>query len=296
MKIKTRRYYIYYLAKILFFVISLVPLRVSLLIAGAIGNAAFLAAEKYRKRAIDNLIDALGVTRLEAEIIARKVFSNVAKNGAEWIKLFRLDPSDLGTMLKSAEGIEYLEEAFKEGKGVIVIAAHFGNWELMPIYIRSKVYDGAVIARRIYFHKYDEFIAGLRTRFGVRMIYRDESPKKILKELKKGNILGILADQDVDSVDGVFVKFFSKEAYTPTAPVKLAMATGAKLVPAFVVRDEDDRHILVVEKPIEIVLSDDKEGDIVRYTQVWTDVLEKYVRKYPHQWVWFHSRWKTKKN
>jgi KDO2-lipid IV(A) lauroyltransferase len=115
----------------------------------------------------------------------------------------------------------------------------------------------------------------------------------MLKILKHGGILGIVPDQDVDSVDGVFVDFFGKEAYTPTAPVKLAMAAKTQIVPIFVVRKKDNTHKLVVEKPIDVLRGDEKEEDIRRYTQAWTSLLEKYVRKYPQQWVWVHKRWKT---
>ena len=122
----------------------------------------------------------------------------------------------------------------------------------------------------------------------------DESPKKLLRVLKNGGMIGILADQDVDSVDGVFVKFFGHDAFTPVAPVKIALATGAKIVPAFVVRKSDNSYRFVAEKPMTLSSSGDKEADVKRYTQEWTDTLEKHIRKDPEQWVWVHKRWKTK--
>jgi KDO2-lipid IV(A) lauroyltransferase len=164
----------------------------------------------------------------------------------------------------------------------------------MPIFIKLKGYEGGVIARRLYFHKYDKFIVNLRRRFDVPIIYRDESPKKILKVLKDGGVLGILADQDMDSVDGVFVDFFGRSAYTPTAPVKLGMVTGADLLPAFMIRKKDNTFKLMIEKPIEIPEEKGTDEDVKRYTQAWTDVLEKYIKKYPDQWVWLHPRWKTR--
>ncbi|MFH1665302.1 MAG: lysophospholipid acyltransferase family protein [Candidatus Omnitrophota bacterium] len=294
MKIKTRRYYIYYCAKILFFLISLLPLRVSQAIAGRAGRAAFRFVPKYRDITLANLNAVFNGGGRSNEKIAGEVFASVAKNGAEWIKLSLADPGKIGDLVTEFEGAEHLDSVLAEGKGAVILGFHFGNWELLGLYLRHMGYDGALIARRIYFHKYDKLITGMRTRYGARVIYRDDSPKKMLKELRNGNVLGILADQDVDSVDGVFVDFFGKPAYTPTAPVKIAMAAGTKIVPAFVLRKKDNTHKLILEKPIDPSLGDHTEDDIRRYTQAWTDILENYVRKYPEQWVWMHSRWKSR--
>ena len=294
MKIKTRRYYIYYLLKVLVFFVNLIPLRVSLAVADFLGKMAFRVVPRYGKMTVANL-DAVFNDDHESNIrIANRVFANLAKNGAEWIKFSSLDPKKIDKLVTEFHGSEYLDDVLSGGKGAVVLGFHFGNWELLGLYLRYKGYDGALVARRIYFHKYDKFIARLRQRFGARIIYRDESPKKMLKELKQGRVLGVVPDQDVDSVDGVFVNFFGKPAYTPVAPVKLAMAAGTKLVPVFVVRKQDNTHKLIVEKPIDLPPENNTEEDIKRYTQLWSSLLEKYVREYPEQWVWLHSRWKTK--
>jgi KDO2-lipid IV(A) lauroyltransferase len=127
------------------------------------------------------------------------------------------------------------------------------------------------------------------------VIYRDESPRKMLKTLKKNWIVGIVADQDVDSVDGVFVNFFGHQAYTPSGPVALARASGAVLLPVFIIR-EGDGHTIAIDEPIELRDTDDKEADLIYNTQKWSNVVESYIRKYPDQWVWMHRRWKTKNN
>ena len=128
----------------------------------------------------------------------------------------------------------------------------------------------------------------------VNVIYRDESPRKILKVLKENRIVGIVADQDVESVEGVFVDFFGHPAYTPAGPAALARASGASLIPVLIMR-ENGKHSLVVEKPIELADTGDKEKDLVENTRRWSSVIESYIRKYPEQWVWLHRRWKTKR-
>ncbi|MGB2879454.1 MAG: lysophospholipid acyltransferase family protein [Candidatus Omnitrophota bacterium] len=295
MKIKYRRYYVYYLLKILFFFMSFIPLKVSLAMADFFGKAGFAFIRKYREIAISNLDEVFSDDHEANVKIARKVFSNFAKNGAEWIKLYSMKPEDLDDIVTENEGLEYLDSVLAEGKGALVLGFHFGNWELLGVYLRRKGYPGKLVGRRIYFHKYDKFITRMRHRFDAKVIYRDESPRKMLKVLKDGSILGIVPDQDVESVDGVFVDFFGKPAFTPVAPVKLAMAARTKIVPVFVVRKKDDTHKLVVEKPIDVTAGSGTEEDVKKYTQAWTGLLEKYVREYPEQWVWVHRRWKTQK-
>jgi len=294
MKIKTRRYYIYYAAKVLLFVIRLLPRSVSLFIADILGRLSFMLVGKYRRVAISNLDEVFSHDHEKNVRIARDVFRNLAKNGADWIKLTSLSKKEIASLVTESTGFQHVDKALAEGKGVIVLGSHFGNWELLLAYFIVKGYKGAVVGRRIYFHKYDKFITRLRNRFGTFVIYRDESPKKVLKVLKEGYVLGILADQDVGSLEGVFVDFFERSAYTPTAPVKLAMTTGASIIPAFMLRRRDNTYKMILEEPIKVDAGGDKEEKIKKYTQAWTQVLEKYVRDYPEQWVWLHSRWKTK--
>ena len=272
-----------------------IPLKVSLTVAGLLGKLGFRLLKKHRDIALSNLDEVFSSNHQENEKIAEQVFVNFAKNGAEWIKLSSMDLKKMDKVVTSFENKEYLDEVMDAGKGAVVLGFHFGNWELLGFYLRHRGYPGAFIARRIYFHKYDKFLVKLRGRYDAKMIYRDESPKKMLRALKEGRAFGVFADQDVDSIDGIFVDFFGKKAYTPTAPVKLARAARTKIVPIFIIRNEDGTHKFVAEKPIDPSVGDGSEEDVKKYTQMWTDILEKYVRKYPGQWAWMHPRWKTTK-
>ncbi|MGB2705728.1 MAG: lysophospholipid acyltransferase family protein [Candidatus Omnitrophota bacterium] len=294
MKIKTRRYYLYYLAKVGGLLISILPLKVGLFLAGLTGKATFAVLPKARRETLDNLKNAFPEKKdTEIERIAKEVFSNLCKNAVEMASYRKLTSRTLDRWVVSDGAYEKIDRALSKGKGVIMLASHFGNWELISAYFTLKGYRGTVIARRIYFYKYDEFINRLRSYVGVGVVYRDDSPKKILKVLKKNEMLGVLADQDVDSVDGVFVDFFGRPAYTPKAPVALALASGAPLIPCFMIR-EKNHHRLVLEDPIELEEKSDKEETIKFNTQKWSCVIESYIKRYPEQWVWMHRRWKTK--
>lgn len=294
MKFKYRRYYLYYLGRLLAFFFCLIPLRVGLKIASLFGDAAFLVLAKYRNKAIDNLKNSFPEkTDKEIRIIAREVFRNLCKNAFELVNFPRINEKNLSDFV-DIKNLDIIDQALAKGKGALVITGHFGNWELLALAIRLKGYPGAVIGRRIYFHKYDEYLNDLRRAGDVNIIYRDDSPKKILKMLKENKVIGILADQDVDSVDGVFVDFFGRKAYTPAGPAILARASGAPLIPAFIIRGNGLRHALVIEKPLELVDTGDKEKDTVTNTEMWSRTVESYIKMYPEQWVWMHERWKTR--
>ncbi len=295
MKFKLRRYVLYYLGTALAFLIYLIPLRVGQAIASALGSVVYYLLPKYRNLTLDNLKMVFGNEKSDAEIksIAKKVFQNLAKNAVEMVNLPKLNRKRMNRLV-SFRNRERLDDAYKKGKGIIVLTAHFGSWELMAAALRENNYPGVTIGRRIYFHKYDEFLNRLRRSRDVEVIYRDESPRKILRTLKQNWIVGIVADQDVDSVDGVFVNFFGRPAYTPAGPVVLAKASGAVLLPVFIIR-EGAGHVIAIDEPVELTDTGNKENDLVSNTQKWSDVVESYVRKYPDQWVWMHRRWKTKK-
>ena len=293
MEIKTKRYYFYYLAAIGGFIVALLPLWVGFFLANIAGRFIFAILYKDRRRAIGNLKSAFP-EKTDAEIrrITKGVFTNLCKSGVEIANTYKLNRVNIDRWV-SSEGFEKVDRALSKGKGVIILASHFGNWELMALYYAIKGYPCNTIARRIYFDRYDRFINKVRSSWGINVIFRDGSLKKILKKLKQNEAMGILADQDMDSVDGIFVDFFGKPAYTPRGPVALALASGAPLIPSFIIRQKQG-HKLIVSDPIELVKKNDREETIRYNTQKWTRVFEEYIRKYPEQWVWMHRRWKTK--
>lgn len=294
MKHKLRRSIIYYLLKAVSVIIILLPFEVGLVVGAVLGKLAYYIVRKERLKALVNLRIAFGNEKRESEIrhIACGVFANLGRNLVELINFPKINKGNIDRLIRE-KGLHKIDKALRRKKGLIILASHFGNWELLAAYLTLKGYEGPVIAKRIYFDKYDEALNRLRAGKNVEVIYRDESPKRILHVLKSGGMIGLLADQDVDSIDGVFVDFFGKLAYTPTAPIALALATGAEILPCFLVR-EGRRRTFIVEDPVQLSISGNKERDILINTEKWSKVIESYIRKYPSQWVWMHRRWKTR--
>ena len=247
----------------------------------------------HRKSAIENLKSAFKGEKTEAEIraVARGVFRNLGENLFEILSVPKLTPRNIDRHV-SIKGLGIIDKALSQKRGFIVLSAHLGNWELLAGWFGLKKYPVNVLARRLRYEKFDDWMNGLRRKMGVNVVMRDESAKTILKLLKEGQSIAILADQDISSLDGVFVDFFGRPAYTSTAPVILALATAVPIIPVFIVR-EGNGHTIYVEEPLELEITGNKENDIKVNTGKWSKVVESYIRKYPSQWVWMHNRWKT---
>lgn len=278
--------------------IRVMPRAFSLAFARGLGIAAFYLVGRQKKKVLKHLRTAWKDEKSEAELraIGRKVFENLALTAVDTIRFPSLNKNNLREWVTYEDEFMRINRILDEGKGVLVLGSHIGNWELLAAAFGLMGYmeRGAVVGRRIYYEKYNQIITGLRESVGIHTIYRDESPKEMLRILKNNQILGMLADQNVDSVEGLFVPFFGQPAYTPTAPVKLAMAAETVIVPGFMIR-EGSRYRLILEEPIAPKAAGGSREKAVReFTERWSAVVEKYIRRYPEQWVWMHDRWKTK--
>jgi KDO2-lipid IV(A) lauroyltransferase len=130
---------------------------------------------------------------------------------------------------------------------------------------------------------------------GNRPIFKNESARVLLKILRESGTVGILADQNTMPEEGVFVDFFGETACTTTGIARVALHTGAAVVPGYAIWDESIRkYRLRFEPPVELIRTGDADKDIFENTQRFAKVMEQIIRKYPEQWVWVHARWKTR--
>ena len=293
MKTKPYRIVFYYLLILIRGFFNLFPYQVGVWVGRLLGFVVFYLLRKERNKMIGNLKLAFGDQKSGRELrrIAREVFENYGMIAAETQLVHKIIPCF--DRWADIEGKEILDLALKNGHGAIGLIAHFGNWELMGGYLATKGYPMVAVARKIYYEKYNQLLTQVREKLSVKTIDRDQSPRQMLQALKNNAVLVIAADQDVESLDGVFANFFGRPAYTPIAPVRFSMATGAPIIPAFIIR-EGFRHRIIIEKPIELTFTGNKELDLAVNTQKWVTIQENYIRRYPNQWVWNHKRWKTK--
>ena len=288
-----KRALLYIIARLAAFFFFLLPVRLAVFLGGQAGILLFYVLAKHRKQAIENLRIAFGREKTEAQIFdtAKRVFENLGKNAAEFASFSKINKNSIDGFIR-VSGFKKIDQALKDQKGAVVISCHMGNWELSAAYFGLKGYPSNMIVRPLRDKRFDRLVNRMRSSKGLNAIPRDSSFKKIIAVLKSNGLVGILPDQDIGSIDGVFVKFFGKDAYTPKGPVLLAMASSAPLLAMFCIR-EKNRHHLIIEGPIDMQITGDREKDVLVNTQRWTDVVEKYIRRYPEQWVWMHKRWKT---
>ena len=272
--------------------VPVLPFGVLNRLGSVVGFVAYWVLGTYRNLTHEHLRQALGASLSDGERrrVAQRVFQNLGKTGLEWLRLHRCSLEDIQRMVQ-AQGIVHLRQALEKGNGVIIVSAHFGNWELIPLYLRSLGFEGGVLARPLRYSEYESFIISLRGAFGVPT-YARGALKDVARILRANQIVGVMPDQDVDSLEGVFVDFFGKATYTPVGPAALSLMTGAPIIPCLVVRERSGFR-LVVEKPILPPRGIDRHAAMQQLTQAWTDVLASYISRYPDQWVWMHRRWKT---
>lgn len=293
-KNKPRRIVVFLLFKFSSFFIFILPIRFALKVGGILGIICFYLLKKEKRKALDHLEIAFGNSKSTREkyLIARRVFENLGKSLVEIVSLSKFNKSNIDRYVE-VKGIEAVDSLIKQGRSAIMVSAHFGNWELLAHYFAIKGYKVNVIARRVRMEQFENFLADIRKRHGLNILYRDASAREVIELLKKNEFVGIMPDQDMDSVAGVFVDFFGKKAHTPNGPAILNFLTKTPIIPCFIRRKKFGHQILVGNQ-IELSSTGDREKDVLKNTQIYTKIIEDYIRRFPPEWVWFHDRWKTR--
>jgi KDO2-lipid IV(A) lauroyltransferase len=297
MKLRKRisRWLLYRFTLLGIWLAGLFPPQWNLRLGRVLGWLAFWLVGRERKRALAGLNIALGRERQPAELkrIAIELYQHLGQSFFEVLEFFYYHRLNLADFV-SIEGIEYLDQGLSRGKGVVFVSAHLGNWELMSPYVASLGYPVSIVARRINNEGINNLILGIRRQNGVQVIMREKrgrASRSIFRALLNNQVLGVLMDQDA-RVDGVFVDFFGRPAYTPSGPVALALSTGATIIPGFITRKPDGQHLLKMLPPFDLKITGHKQQDILTNTQELTKIIEDYVRRFPSQWVWMHRRWR----
>jgi KDO2-lipid IV(A) lauroyltransferase len=254
----------------------------------------YRVSAKQRLIALHNIHCAFPEKSMEeVEGLAKGVYRHFAIVAAEFFELPFITKENLHEWVEF-EGLDYVEDTLKQGKGMLSIVGHFGNWELMTVAFPLMAYPIHIVYRPLDSPVLDNLTSWVRTKGGNILIPKGGSGKKIVSLLKENKIMGILSDQNVAKSEGVFVDFFGRPACTSVGLAVLALQSGAPVVPAFMPRMPDGRYTLFFLPPVEVTRTDDYESDLRVNTQRFTKVVEDIVRQYPDQWFWIHQRWKTK--
>lgn len=275
--------------------VGLLPPNASRVIGNSIGRLWHLLDVHHRRIVRSNLRLAYRNEKSESEVrrIGRDVFQNLGRLIFEIGWLMRLNPRKFGRYFE-VRGWEHYHNAIKKGKGALVLTAHMGNWESLPVISGMSSYPVNIVYRPLDSAPLNRFFEVFRSRFGGRMISARRSSqamRKIVKRLFNGECVAMLMDQSVNYRRGVAADFFGRTVPTNGGMAIIARKTRSPVIPLFSVRT-DKGFLLEFGEEIPFTDTGDKTKDIEVNTQAYNDAIESFVRRYPAQWFWVHRRWK----
>jgi KDO2-lipid IV(A) lauroyltransferase len=273
--------------------LRILPYRLALSFGSFLGFLAFDVLRVRRNVTLINLKNSLGDQKNIKELkkIGRRAYKNIGKSLVEYSLFPSLNKKKISRMVEF-EGAENFDEALRRGKGAIVVAGHFGSWELMGAATSQRGYPVDFLVGEQHNILVDNLMNDYRKSMGIGIIKMGAAAKGIIKALKNNRFVAMLSDQDAGN-DGTVVDFFGRPASTPKGPAAFALKMNAPIILGFIIRGNKEKQKIIIEKPIFIEKSENKEDDIRKLTQAYTSVLEHYIRKYPDHWFWPHRRWKS---
>ncbi len=277
------------LTKLIGLIASLLPYQLAVAAGGAFGRMAFALIPRDRKRAIEHLSAAYPEQGSAwVRETARRCFVHLGKS---LIEAMVMDRRRLDRVV-DFQGHEKIAAALGQGKGVVYVTGHIGNWEVMADAVAAR-FPLSVIAAPLEPEAINDMIVRLRRRMNIKTIVRGKpgAVKELIRSFKENRILGLLIDQDTD-VEGAFVDFMGRPAWTPTAAAQMAIKFGAPVVFGTIQRQPDGRHVITVDGPLALMRTGNDEEDIRTNTALFTKMIENVILRNPEQWVWMHRRWR----
>ena len=277
---------------VLFVILRRVPWKPALAWGTAMGTLAYRLSARYRNIADKNLKIAYGdsLTERQRQDLIRRVFQHFTR--ALLVEFLKGSDMTLAQMRQrvTLDSLEPLLTAEARGKGVIIIAAHLGNWEWSAKYLALSGHPMMLIARQSEDKKFNSLTDRIRGSDGNIIHPRGDSPRALLKTLRENGRIAIVPDQKSEDV---FVPFFGKLAGTVAGPAVLALKTGATLLPLFCPRQPDGTYKMIFYPPIIPASTGDRDADVLRIMTQLTATVEDIIRQYPDQWLWLHDRWRV---
>jgi lauroyl/myristoyl acyltransferase len=274
---------------------GLLPLRVSYMIAGLIGDFIYYTWHEHSANAVSNMRRVLGPGAGEraARHAARVSFRNYAKTLADFIRFPHVTPEEIDRRIPHPGGLDHLERA-RAGKGVLVVTGHLGNWDFaggfmgrrgLPLYALADPFDPP---------KLDELVVETRRRNGIEAIKLEAGAMRtIFAALRRNEIVVLLVDRPMPG-EGIPVQFFGETAWLPSGPAAIALKTGASIVMGYCIRLPDQIHFegaLLPALDYRSLLTGNKDADTQMITQCIATAMEALIRRAPAQWYMFRPMW-----
>jgi KDO2-lipid IV(A) lauroyltransferase len=223
---------------------------------------------------------------------SKHVFENFGITAAEMAQLTFLTPEQVIPRVPM-EGKEYLTAALRQGKGVIIVSAHLGNWEMaMMAWAMRLQTPVTVVSKKLAFEPFNRWSIQLRRPYAIETIWKKGAFPKMMKALRRGNILVVTLDLN-RTKNATEVEFFGKRTSVTLSAALLALRCKSPVIPAYCYRSSDGRLAVRIEPPLEIVRTGDLRADLQANSQLMAAANERAIRRYPEQWLWQQKRWKS---
>ena len=275
--------------------VGFLPRRAARAVGAGIGAAAWTLLSRLRKVGLLNLELAFPEKpEAERKAILRGVYRSLGWQIGEFCKMGRYTAAQASKFIRY-DGLEHYLAARDKGRGVLVLTGHLGAWELSSYYHSLMGYPMSLVIRRLDNPLVDGFVNRIRCLHGNRVIHKDDFARGLLTSMQRGETVGILMDTNMTPPQGVFVPFFGVEACTASGLARVALHSGAAVLPGFLVWEAaEQRYVLRFGEELPLIRTGEGTQDIVENTALFTATIEAYVRRYPEQWLWVHRRWKTR--
>ena len=275
--------------------LGVMPRRLARLLAGLLARLVYWTFGHLRRVGVRNLELALPElsSRARTEIL-RKVYRSLGWQLVEFCRMTRYTAENTRNWIRT-EGLENYLAAQARGNGVLIVTGHMGAWELSSFYHSLMGYPMGMVIRRLDNRRLDEYVNAIRCLHGNRVLHKDEFARGLLTAMRAGETVGILMDTNMRPPQGVFVEFFGRQACTASGLARVALKTGAAVLPGFMVWEAaEKKYVLHFGPELKFEQTGDAEADATEATQLCASATEDWIRRYPDQWLWIHRRWKTR--
>jgi Kdo2-lipid IVA lauroyltransferase/acyltransferase len=276
-------------------VLGFIPYRLRIIAGKYLGIAVYYLYKKRRNIALENISESF--PELDREVhqkICRESFANFGKTAMEFLQLRKLDDKFLRDNFE-VEGEEHVRKALENGRGIVGVCPHLGNWEFVAAYFGMSGYPLSVIMKRQSNPYINGLIEGIRGGLKMGLIYKTGSGLAVSRALKENKIVAFVSDQDAGK-NGVFVDFLGRPASTAQGPARFALSRKSPVIIFTGIREKKGKIRIIVSPLSEFDYNTrDKESSVKKNTELWVKKIEDQIRKYPGQYFWMHRRWKSRR-
>lgn len=232
-----------------------------------------------------------GLTEPEVVRIARASYAHLGRTTIETALLPTFDRAHVLDLFESVEGWDVVERAMAQGRGVMFVSGHLGNWELAGSYIAARGVPLEAVARRMENPLFDDYITETRRRIGMTVIHDADAVRRVPRAMRERHAVAFLVDQGAVGLASTYVPFFGRYAKTPRGPAVFALRLKTPLVFATALRQPSGRYIMYFEE-VPVTPTGTLDADVDAIVASYTSTLERWVRRAPEQYFWHHRRWK----